>query len=333
MSDKKRFNFTRAINSLLKRQSLLDAEAQFDCEIRRRIQDTNELQMLRASHLPGNQYSFFAPVLSTRTRRDVSAGGAGSGLVSRQDLGLRSDLLQWSACVTQGAELLTDCIGDLSTGITTVLPAPSWISETGAIAETNTAYSRLDLKPKRVSAKIIASSMLLTASPDAENLITSDMGKALSNQLDKAALYGAAPGGLQPTGIASHPDTHKIALDPLGWWTTATELERLCAEADVSMAQYGEIVSPVTARDLKRVACAADINQSTWSAMTKPLSSNVVYTNAAFGGCWDSMVIAVWALEIIVDPFTQSPSGQVIITGHLFCDVGLRYPAAFGAIQ
>jgi hypothetical protein len=51
MSYKTGFSFTRAINSLLKRGSLLDAEGQFDAEIRKRAESTEVLRQFRASDI------------------------------------------------------------------------------------------------------------------------------------------------------------------------------------------------------------------------------------------------------------------------------------------
>src|SRR4029077_9200786 len=113
------------------------------------------LRQLRASALP-NTLSFYAPILP-RARRDVSAGAGGAGVVAKGDLGLFSDLLQWSATVRQGAQLLTNVQGNLSAGVSASLPAPSWVSETGPAPDTDQVFTKLDLKPKRVSAKIIVS--------------------------------------------------------------------------------------------------------------------------------------------------------------------------------
>jgi hypothetical protein len=327
MSDKTKFSFSRAINSLLKRNCLLDAEALFDAEIRRRTESTETLRQLRANLMPAD-LSFYAPVIS-RVRRSVDASGTGSGIIAKEDIGPFSDLLQWSATLSQGAEVLTNVQGDLSAGVSTALPAPSWLAETGPASETEQSFSKLELKPKRISAKITVSSMLLSASPDAEALITGDLGKSLSNQLDRAVLYGA--GGLQPLGIANHPDTHKIAFDAT-WWGNLTELEYQCATADVSELYYGEIVSPLVRRELKRTVVTNGGTDPIWSQLPRALSSNVVTGAQAFGGCWDSCVIASWALEVIVNPFSQAHLGKVEIVGHLFCDVGLRYPKAFGVI-
>jgi Phage capsid family len=168
--------------------------------------------------------------------------------------------------LSQGAQLLTNVQGDLSAGVSTSLPAPSWVTETGAAPDTDQTFTKLDLKPKRVSAKITVSSMLLSASPDAEALITADLGKALSNQLDRAVLYGA--GGLQPLGISANANCHKIPFDAAAWWQNLTELEYQCSLADVSMAQYGEIASPLTARELKRTVCGSGSTDLVWRVLT-----------------------------------------------------------------
>jgi hypothetical protein len=65
MSYKDQFSFSRAINSLLKRGSLLDAEGLFDAEVRRRIESTEALGQIRGLALPSSQ-GFFVPNLSRR---------------------------------------------------------------------------------------------------------------------------------------------------------------------------------------------------------------------------------------------------------------------------
>ena len=95
---------------------------------------------LRAYFLPAD-LSFYVPVIA-RARRSVDAGGGGSGVVAREDIGPFSDLLQWSATLSQGAEVLTNVQGDLSAGVSTALPAPSWVAETGPAPETDQSFSK-----------------------------------------------------------------------------------------------------------------------------------------------------------------------------------------------
>jgi HK97 family phage major capsid protein len=324
MNYKTQFSFSRAINALLKRGSLLDAEESFDAEVRRRIESTEALLQLRASNLP-NTLSFYAPILP-RLRRDVSAGAGGAGVVSREDIGPFSDLLQYSATIQQGAQLLANVQGDLSAGVSASLPAPSWIAETGAAPDTNQVFTKLDLKPKRVSAKIIVSSMLLSASPDAEALITADLGRSLSSQLDRSIYYGS--GGDAPTGIKN--DTNINKLTGLTW-DNLCELESLCAGADVTEVSFGYVTSPAVRKTLKTTMVSAGAGPI-WQYLTRPLSSNVINSAEVFAGCFDNLLIVTWALEVQVNPYTLAEAGKVEITRHLFCNFAFRKPTAFGVI-
>jgi hypothetical protein len=65
------------------------------------------------------------------------------------------------------------------------------------------------IQPKRVSGRSVVSAMLLSLSPDAEALISADLGRSLSSQLDRAIYYGTG-GGDEPMGIKADSGTHKL---------------------------------------------------------------------------------------------------------------------------
>lgn len=167
--------------------------------------------------------------------------------------------------------------------------------------------------------------MLLSASPDAEALITGDLGKSLSNQLDRAVLYGA--GGLQPLGIANHPDTHKIAFDAT-WWGNLTELEYQCATADVSELYYGEIVSPLVRRELKRTVVTNGGTDPIWSQLPRALSSNVVTGAQAFGGCWDSASLQAGLWKSLSTHSAKLTLAKLksLVTSSVMSGLGTRKP-------
>jgi hypothetical protein len=312
MSDKQRFSFSRAIDSLIRRNCLLDNEAIFDNEIRRRIESTEALSLVRGGSILPNTHSFFVP--NFVFRRDVTAGGSGAGIVSRESIGLYSDLLDWSTAVRQGAITITNAVGSAHLGMTTSLPGASWIAETGQTAEADPIFAGAFLEPKRISARVICSSMLLSLSPDAENLLITDLGKSLSRGLDQAVYYGTGVGD-QPMGILAHPNTNKVVYDP-AWWQQLTELESLCASADVSENFFGYVVSPVTRRELKRTVCGSGSTDLIWPQLTRPLASNVISANQAFAGCYDNLVIIIWAIEIVINPYRFADRGQVELVAN-----------------
>jgi hypothetical protein len=187
------------------------------------------------------------------------------------------------------------------------------------------------IEPKRISGKVIVSSLLISMSPDAETVIAADLGRSLSSQLDRAIYYGSGTND-QPLGIAAHPATHKISFDLAAWWQNLTELEALCCLADVSENHFGFVTSPVVRRELKRTVCGSGSTELIWPQLTRPLSSNVINTTAVFAGSFDNLLINSWALEIQANPFTFAEQGKVEITGHLFCNFAFRKPTAFGVI-
>ena len=276
MPTKSEFSFIRALRSAIKTGTLVDDDLILSNEIERRVQSTESLRFLRGSGLPAGARSFFCPI-NFAGRRAISAGSGGAGIVDKNYLQF-SDLLSYSTAIQQGAQTMTNAVGTAYLGMVSSLPAPSWLPETGPVGDTDPSFAGVVIEPKRVSGKVICSSMLLSMSPDAEALITADLGRSLSSQLDRAIYYGTGAND-QPLGIAAHPNTHKIAYDP-AWWQQLTELESLCCLADVSENFFGYVTSPVVRRELKRTVCGSGSTELIWPQLIWPLSSNVINTTA-----------------------------------------------------
>jgi hypothetical protein len=330
MPAKSEFSFIRALRSAIKTGTLVDEDLIFSNEVERRIESTESLRSLRGSGLPAGARSFFCPV-NIAHRAVTTAPGSGAGIVDKNYLQF-SDLLSYSTAIQQGAQTINNAIGTAYLGMVSSLPNPSWVPETGPIGDTDPTFAGVVIAPKRISGKVIVSSMLLSMSPDAETLISADLGRSLSSQLDRAIYYGTGTND-QPLGIAAHPNTRKIPFDAVNWWQNLTELEHLCCLADVSEAFFGNVTSPTIRRELKRTVCGSGSTDLIWGQLTRPLSSNVINTNALFAGCWDNLLIISWALEVQANPFTFAEQGKVEITGHLFCNFSFRKPTAFGVIS
>jgi hypothetical protein len=329
MRTEPQFSFIRSLRSAIKTGTLIDEDLIFSNEIERRVQSTESLRFLRGAGLPAGVRSFFCPV--NFARRDVTtAPGSGAGIVDKSYLQF-SDLLSYSTALAQGAQTINNAIGTAYLGMVSSLPSPSWVAETEPIGDTDPTFAGAMIEPKRISGKVIVSSLSISMSPDAETVIAADLGRSLSSQLDRAIYYGSGTND-QPLGIAAHPATHKISFDPAAWWQNLTELENLCCLADVSENHFGFVTSPVVRRELKRTVCGSGSTDLIWPQLTRPLSSNVINTTAVFAGCFDNLLIVSWALEIQVNPFTFAEQGKVEITGHLFCNFAFRKSAAFGAI-
>ena len=58
-------------------------------------------------------------------------------------------------------------------------------------------------------------------------------------------------------------------------------------------------------------------------------SNQVTSGDAIFGNFRDLIIGFFGSLEIIVDPYTKSRSGNVVTTAHQFADVGVRNAVSF----
>jgi hypothetical protein len=197
MPTKSEFSFIRSLRSAIKTGTLIDEDLIFSNEIERRVQSTESLRYLRGSGLPGGARSFFCPI-NFAHRAVTTAPGSGAGIVDKNYLQF-SDLLSYSTAIKLGAQSLSNAVGTAYLGMVSSLPNPSWVAETAPIGDTDPTFAGVVIAPKRISGKVIVSSMLLSMSPDAEALITADLGRSLSSQLDRAIYYGTGAND-QPLG-------------------------------------------------------------------------------------------------------------------------------------
>jgi hypothetical protein len=98
------------------------------------------------------------------------------------------------------------------------------------------------------------------------------------------------------------------------------------------MTNYGVIVSPGSKKILRTRPSFTNGSITTWSELRNPQSSPQVTDGRCFAGCWNNLTFCLWGrgVEVLVDPFTLVANHQVRLMSSLFCDVGVRYPGAFG---
>ena len=55
--------------------------------------------------------------------------------------------------------------------------------------------------------------------------------------------------------------------------------------------------------------------------------------NQAFAGSFDNLVIVIWAIEIVINPYRFAERGQVELNAHMFANFCFRTPKAFGVVS
>lgn len=267
-------------------------------------------------------------------RRDMTAGVVGQGreLVGTTRMAGTSDLLSWSACVEAGATILPDLKGKGNVVIPTVtsLPDPVWLPEVGqAVANSgDIATGRVFLSPKRICSEVVISNELLVTGGDIDQILTSDIGRALSSYLDRAALM-SDPSGFAPAGIANTAGT--LTMPVAGpTWPEVVNCQVAVASANVPLTNFAMVMSPAVAGSMMKVEAFVGGGNSIWDKMIRPLQSMQI-DNTMYFGTFNLMVIGLWGgVDLILNPYSRANSGQTIITASIYTDVGVRLPQAFG---
>ena len=321
MSDKP-FSISRGIASLLNRGMPAGAEAEFHFATMREREKDPSLAGLALGARPGR--SLHIPLSGLR---EVTVGGTVGATVGRR-LERVVDLLEWSACVRAGANILTGLSANVGLARTTRLPQPEWIPEIGFAPSTDPLLGQVGLGPPwRVSGMInVTRQLLVSASPGLDQYLITGLARACSNQLDRAALYGVAANG--PAGIAGTGGIHRTVID----WTDPhfvdfLEWERLVEIEDVGIANFAYLMHPNSKKILREEDRwgGGQADRNIWESITGPMSSMVVNDHKVFFGEFSQMTIGIWgdAADIIIDNFSGAQRATVAITASLFCNVAI----------
>jgi hypothetical protein len=105
-------------------------------------------------------------------------------------------------------------------------------------------------------------------------------------------------------------------------------------EENIDLSTYANVTSPAVKRFFKVLAAwNTSGSLSTWAGLTRPFSSAVVSTPVVICGSFYFLTIAIWATDLLVNPYTQATGGLVDLTVNLFCSCGVRMPKAFGMLS
>lgn len=175
--------------------------------------------------------------------------------------------------------MLTGLEENVSLAHVSKLPEPVWSEENAGFAvETDSEFAAVALgSPCRVGGLIKVSKQLLaSASPGLDQLLSDDLARACSRQLDRICFYGTGTANM-PRGILSTVGIHLINVstdDP------GTE-HFLNAERLIENEDCGPNSAFVTSPDLKadlrrRPLWVGGSGQTLWDYLTNPVASPAI---------------------------------------------------------
>jgi HK97 family phage major capsid protein len=195
-----------------------------------------------------------------------------------------------------------------------------WEYENADADFTSNDFSSVILKPKRITAYIDISKMLIAQDTlNVESMIRRDLYNALMSKVQKTFLGSAAGTAYKPAGIF--------------YGVTATDISSykdLCdMEADVADSNIGGekkyLMSNHAKAALRNMAKSVltnelVLNNGTVDGTEIVASSDVAETKYAYGA-FDSIVFGSWGdVDLIVDPYTQARKGAIRLVINAYFD-------------
>lgn len=226
------------------------------------------------------------------------------------------------------------------------VPTAAWRAESGAVAQSDPAFSALDLTPRSLSFYFKASRELLSDAPNIDEILQRTIAQAFAKEIDRAGLRGTGTppeirGLLNISGIGSVTNgAAGTALATIKWSNLATAYQTILeANAPTPTAA---IMAP---RTLVGFASLAD---STGQALQRPqlldamqfIATSQIPVNLTVGGSTDCSEMYVGDFAAFVIGLREDVSivradqlhvgtGEVGFYCFARVDVGALHPAAF----
>ncbi|MDB9926647.1 phage major capsid protein [Hyphomicrobiales bacterium] len=236
----------------------------------------------------------------------------------------------------------------------TLASAGEWVAEGSPATESTPTFDQLTLSPNGISSRVSYTRQALTQMlPPLENLMRNDLMMGVSEAIDKAVINGT--GGVQPTGILNTTGLSLVSSGANGGAITYDNISTMIANVDTAnglLTGRGTFVTNSQVanklRTTLRNPAGTDAtyisnnrdellgyrylqSQNVPNTLTKGTGANL---SALIFGDWSNVIIGEFgAPELIVDPYTFSTRGDVIVTIFGFVDVGIRHIQGFSAIN
>jgi HK97 family phage major capsid protein len=282
----------------------------------------------------------FDVLRSPLSQRDLVVGTstAGGNLVATDLLmGSFIEILRnKSALIAAGAQVLTGLVGNIAIPRQTGGATAYWVGEGSAPTESQQAFDQVTMGPKTVGAFTDYSrKLMLQTSMDVEAFVRGDLAAVLALEIDRVGLYGSGSAN-QPLGLkdTSGLNTTDLAAAAPTWAEiVGMETKVNAANADIGVMKYltnangkGALKTTVKVAGYPVFLMGDDNNMNGYPV----LGSNQVASGDFWFGVWNQLVMGFWSgLDVLVDPYTGSTSGNVRVVAHQDCDVAARHAVSF----
>ncbi len=285
----------------------------------------------------------------------VGTFGDGGALVGTDRLDAQFiDLIRnRSAFLNSGLTMLSGLEGNVEIPKKLSSSQYYFVGENAQVANSKLTFGLVNMIPRTIGVRVpISRRMMIQSSPDVENLVRIDMAESVALGMDYTIGYGTGSNGqplgiINTTGIGSVTFAGGTAKDfpaslgggsalNCGDWGDYVDLETELAIDNLDAGSMRHIGNSVVRGALKQTLRASSAGSDyimtdagTVNGYQFTVSNQMQQNDVLFGNFADC-VVGMWSgLDVVVDPYTQSASGQVILTVHQDFDVAVRRPQSF----
>ncbi len=269
----------------------------------------------------------YIPTMETRAA--VSVASEGVDVVATDLYDIIEPLRAKNVLVQAGAKFYTGLTNNAQIPVMTGSNV-GWAGETAAATDGNVLFNNVTLTPKRLTAYVDISKMLLAQdSIGVENAIRQDLINAINSKLESTILGKGAKSATTPAGIFNGKTPTKVTD-----FEGLVGLEAKVEEANV-LGGISYIASP-SARASFRNMMKGSRGTTQLAYVDGALDGTPVYSTSNVEaktfvvGDFSNLAIGSWGgLDIVVDNYTQAVNGMIRLVVNAYFDAALIRPEAF----
>lgn len=278
----------------------------------------------------------------------------GGATVSTEYLGAQFiDLIRnSSAFLNTGLTVITGLEGNVE--IPKKLTGSQWymVGENSDLPNSKLTFGTVNMIPRQIGVRVpISRRMMKQSSLGIENLVRQDMAESVSLGMDKNIGYGTGSNN-QPLGIKNTTGIGSVTFGggtslavssdlgggthDFGDWADYVALETAIYAANLNVASMRYVGNSAARGALKTTLRASGsapdyiLRDDGTVNGYQFLTSNQMEQNDVLFGNFSDVVVGMWSgLDVVLDPYTQSANGQVILTCMQDFDVAVRRPQSF----
>lgn len=269
----------------------------------------------------------YIPTMETRAA--VSVASEGVDVIATDLYDIIEPLRAKNVLVQAGAKFYTGLTNNAQIPVMTGSNV-NWAGENVAATDGNVAFKNVTLTPKRLTAYVDISKMLLAQdSVGVENAIRQDLINAINSKLESTILGKGAKSATTPAGIFNGKTPTKVTD-----FEGLVGLEAAVEEANV-LGGISYIASP-SARASFRNMMKGSRGTAQLAYVDGTLDGTPVYSTSNVEaktfvvGDFSNLAIGSWGgLDIVVDNYTQAVNGMIRLVVNAYFDAALIRPEAF----